>query len=156
MSLPCTTFLDAIKRVNQLVDFYAKELTRLEEGLTKLLLPAGLTFAAAILKDLINPQYFGAAVFFFCFFFVYALLIYYDLYVAERAFEAAFNLQNQLYDKQESDPSLPLGSVVSADVVAAYRAVDAGAGKQRYVLPTGKPLIAAVAGASGLLLCRLS
>lgn len=150
MDLDNLTFLAAVNRVNGLTDFYAKEKLRLEDNLTKLLLPAGLTFTAAMLKDAIDPKYVGAAIFLAAFFFIYALLIYRDLYAAERAYVNAFMLQSALYAHQDAKGSLPLREVASAQVLGDYRKVELGVGMQRYVMPTGKPLIAAIGGGAVL------
>lgn len=148
------TFLEAVNRTNSLVDFYSKEKTRLEDNLTKLLLPAGLTFTASMLKDAIDPKYVGAAIFLATFFLVYALLIYYDLCVAERASANAFNLQSDLYAHKDADGSLPLDEVVSPDVSCAYDSVESRVGRRFSVPPSAKPLVATAAGALALIIYR--
>ena len=137
--------------MNGLVDFYAKEKTRLEDNLTKLLLPAGLTFTAAMLKDAIDAKYVSAAIFLAGFFFVYALLVYYDLYAAERAYVNAFDLQSRLYAHEREKGSRPLAEILSAEELSAFRSVELGVGTRRYVIPSGKPLLAALGGAAMLL-----
>lgn len=152
MPIESLTFETAVNRVNDLVSFYATEKMRLEDNLTKLLLPAGLTFTAAILKDTLNSNYGGGAIFLAAFFLVYAILIYFDLYAAERNYMNAFNLQSDLYEHQDSEGSLPVRKVVSERVLGAYDSVNAGVGIRRYVAPSGKPLIAAIGGVLALLI----
>jgi hypothetical protein len=147
-------FVDAVIRVNALVDFYAKEKTRLEDNVAKLLLPSGLTFVAASLKDVLDPKYEGAAIFLGFFFLIYALLIYLDLFAAERVYVTAFKLQDSLYKHADADGAKPLAEVADAPTLEAYDRVEAQVGKQRYSMPTSKPLFAMLGGAAAFLIYR--
>jgi hypothetical protein len=149
------TLIQAVERVNGLVDFYSKEKTRLEDNLAKLLLPAGLTFTASMLKDAIDPKYVGAAVFLIGFFLVYAGLIYLDLFAAERLYLNALKLQNDLYAHRDEDGALPFIATVPADLVTDYDAADRRVGQRHYSTPTSKPLFALAGGLVGLLMHRI-
>jgi len=156
MVMKSLKFVDAVLRVNALVDFYGKEKTRLEDNLAKVLLPSGLTFVAASLQDVLSSKYIGLAVFLACFFLAYSLLIYFDLFAAERVQMAALRLQDALYIHATADGGKPLVDVADEATQVAYDSVESQVGKQRYVMATGKPLLALLGGAIGLLIYWLA
>jgi len=155
MVMKSVRFVDAVIRVNGLVDFYAKEKARLEDNLAKVLLPSGLTFVAASVKDALDPKYIGAAVFLGFFFLTYAMVIYLDLFSAERTYVAAFKLQSALYKYADADGAKPLMEVADAQTLEAYDLAEAQVGKQRYSMPTSKPLFAMAGGVGALILYLL-
>ncbi|HYG28936.1 MAG TPA: hypothetical protein VD887_01855 [Allosphingosinicella sp.] len=141
---------EAIKRVNLLTEFYAAEKVRQEDNLIKTLLPAALTLAALLTKQVIDSNLLGLAIFLVTFFLSYALLIYHDLYAAERVWVRAHSLQAQLYQHEGASGGTPLKTAVSSEVMQAFEAMESNVGRIRYCMPTGKPLIAGLAGAAAL------
>jgi hypothetical protein len=150
-----STYSEAVARANELVDFYGKERVRMEDGLIKLLLPAGLSFLAALSKDIIDAKLAGGAWFLIAFFVAYAVMIYIDTYAAERALDRARALQDMLY-RMDDAKDRKLSEVATAETLDAYRNVESDVGRQRYIKPTGKPIIAALAGLAFLLIHHLS
>jgi hypothetical protein len=61
-----------------------------------------------------------------------------------------------MYQYSSADGSKLMAEIVDAPTQSAYERVDAQVGKQRYSMPTGKPLLALLGGGIGLLIYWLA
>ena len=153
---PDLTLAAAITRINSLTAYYASEKTRQEDNLIRTLLPAALSLAALLTKQVFESDLIGIAVFLVAFFMTYALLIYHDLYAAERIYFKSHSLQSRLYRYDDRPGSTQVAGLGDPELVTDIDSIEADVGKIRYIMPTGKPLLAALAGVVALGAVRLS
>jgi hypothetical protein len=145
------TLYDAMTRVQYLSDSYAKEKLQREQDFIKILLPAALALATVLSRQ-VGEGPITEFVWFLVFFFgAYASLLYLDLYASERAYEKAYAVQLAVNGARDLGPEAPLPDDIAAD----FSWVESEVSNRRQCMPTGKPILAALAGAAAILVRAL-